>query len=153
MTTDIRRLMMPALLLSVAAALLVGCVGTVAERPQGGGEPVRVRLGQEVKLRAGGGAVVEGEGLRVRFDSVANDSRCPEGVTCVWAGNAEVLIEAEADGVTAVMKLNTHGGDNFPKQGRHRQYVVELVGLSPRPVEGSGTKAADYEVTLVIRKV
>lgn len=152
MTIDLQRLLMPSLLLSVAAALLVGCGGAVAERPGGGSGPVRARLGQEFKLRAGGRAEVEGEGLRVMFASVANDSRCPEGVACVWAGNAEVLVEAEGGG-RAVLRLNTHGGDNYPKERRHGQYTVRLVALSPHPAKGRETKAADYEVTLVIRKV
>lgn len=152
MTTDVLRLTTPALLLSVAAGLLVGCLGTVTKHPQGGGEPVRVRTGEEFKLRAGGRAALEGEGFGVRFDSVANDSRCPTGVTCVWAGNAEVLIEAESGGAPAVMKLNTHGGENYPKEARHRQYVVTLVALTPHPAKDTRTKAADYEATLVIRK-
>jgi hypothetical protein len=153
MATGIPRLIMPASLLFVAAAFTISCAGAVADRPRGGGKPVGVRLGQEFKLRAGGRAAVEGEGLKVRFDSVTSDSRCPEGVTCVWAGNAEVLIEAEAGGGPAVIRLNTHGGDNYPKERRHRQYAVGLVGLSPHPARGIETKATDYEVTLVIRKV
>lgn len=150
--TDVTRLMVPSLLFSVAAGLLVGCLGAVTKHPQGGGEPASVRTGQEFKLRAGGRAVLEGEGLKVRFDSVAGDSRCPTGVTCVWAGNAEVLVEADSGGGPAVLRLNTHGGENYPKEARHRQYVVVLVGLTPHPAKDARTKAADYEATLVIRK-
>ena len=154
MTNDVLRLMVPSLLLPVAAALLAGCLGTLAASPRdGGGKSARVRLGREFKLRVGGKAVVKGEGLRVRFDSVENDSRCPQDVACVWAGNAEVLIEAEAGGSRELLKLNTHGGENYPKQVRHRQYVCELVALNPKPASGRETKAADYEVTLIIRKV
>ena len=152
MTTDIPRSMTFSLLLSAGAALLLGCFGSVAGRPPEGGKPVRVRLGQEFTLRVGQQAAVEGEGLRVRFASVVNDSRCPTGVTCVWAGNAEVLIEAEAGGSTAGLKLNTHGGANFPKEVRHRQYSVGLVALNPRPRGSGRLKAADYVATLVIRK-
>ena len=152
MTTEVTRLTMPSLLLFVAAALLPGCLGTATEHSQEGGEPVRVRLRQEFTLRVGQRAAVEGDGLRVRFASVANDSRCPADVTCVWAGNAEVLIEAEAGGGRANLKLNTHGGDGFPKESRHQQYSVGLVALSPHPRTDSETKATDYVATLVIRK-
>lgn len=132
--------------------MLLSCLGPINEQPQEGGEQVSVRLGQEFKLRVGQRAEVEGERLRVRVASVANDSRCPEGVTCVWAGNAEVLVEAEAGGSRAVLGLNTHGGADYPKEGRHRQYGVGLVALDPRPGRGGEIKEADYVATLVIRK-
>ena len=113
---------------------------------------MRARLGQEFKLRVGQRAAVEGEGFSVRVASVASDSRCPADVTCVWAGNAEVLIEAEAGGSREGLRLNTHGGDEFPKEARHKQYSVGLVALTPHPRTDSKAKAADYVATLVIRK-
>lgn len=70
----------------------------------------------------------------------------------MWAGNAEVLIEAEASRSRASLKLNTHGGANFPKEGRHQQYSVELVALGSHARKNSGKKATDYVATLVIRK-
>ncbi|HEX8719622.1 MAG TPA: hypothetical protein VF736_03180 [Pyrinomonadaceae bacterium] len=152
MTTDVPRLMTRSPLIPLAVALLLGCSGTAAGRPRGEG-PARVRPGQEFRLRVGQRAAVKGGRFGVRFASVANDSRCPPAVTCVWAGNAEVRVEAEAGGATAVLKLNTHGGDAYPKEARHGRYVVALVGLSPQPARGGGAKAADYVVTLVIRKV
>jgi hypothetical protein len=113
---------------------------------------VRVLLAREFKLQVGQRAAVEGEDFRIRFASVANDSRCPADVNCVWAGNAEVQIEAEAGGSRKALKLNTHGGDRFPKESRHKQYTVGLVALSPHPRTDRKTKATDYVATLVIRK-
>jgi hypothetical protein len=150
--TEVTRLTMPTLLLFVAAALLPGCPSTTTEHSQEGDEPVRVLLAREFKLRVGQRAAVEGEGLRIRFASVANDSRCPADVTCVWAGNAEVLIEAESGGSREGLKLNTHGGAKFPKESRHKQYSVGLVALSPHPRTDRKTKATGYVATLVIRK-
>jgi hypothetical protein len=48
--------------------------------------------------------------------------------------------------------LNTLGGAKFPKEGRHKQYIVELVALGPNSRKNSGKKATDYVATLVIRK-
>ena len=152
MMTGVPRSMMLFLLLSVAVALPLGCLGPVTERPHDGDEPVGVRLGQEFNLRIGQQAAVGAEGVRVRFASVVNDSRCPVDATCVWAGNAEVLIEAVANGSSAGLKLNTHGGANLPKEGRHQRYSVVLVALGPQPRRDSGIKATDYVATLVIRK-
>ena len=140
------------LLLSVTLALLRTCPGPPTEGPHEKGGPVRARLGQEFNLRVGQQAAVEGMGFRIRFASVVNDSRCPTDVTCVWAGNAEVLIAAEASGSSASLKLNTQGGDNFPNEGKHQQYIVRLVGLSPHPRKNGEIKATDYVATLMIRK-
>lgn len=140
------------LLLSVATVLLLIYPSSLMGRPPAAGKPVRVRLGQEFNLRVGQQAVVEGGRFKVRFVSVVNDSRCPADVTCVWAGNAEVLIEAEAGRRRARLKLNTHGGANFPQEGRHQQYTVELVALDSQARKNSGKKATDYVTTLVICK-
>ncbi|MDT5293210.1 MAG: hypothetical protein QOJ76_90, partial [Acidobacteriota bacterium] len=51
------------------------------------------RVGREFKIKVGRQVTLKGDGLRVRFVAVGNDSRCPEGVTCVWAGDAEVMLE------------------------------------------------------------
>jgi hypothetical protein len=152
MTTWFPRSTMLFRLLSVAAVLLLGCPSSLMGRSPAAGKPVRVRLGQEFNLRVGQQAEVEGGRFRVRFASVVNDSRCPPDVTCVWAGNAEVLIEAEAGRSRARLKLNTQDGVNFPKERRHQQYSVELVELSSHSRKNSGKKATDYVATLVIRK-
>lgn len=150
MTTDVTRLTTLSVLLFAGAALLFvfPCAATARQREK----TTNVGLGREFTLRAGQRAVLNGAGLRVRFDSVANDSRCPAGVTCVWAGNAEVLVEAESGGRRAVLKLNTHGGPDLPKEARHGRYVVVLVALKPSPRPSGRVKAADYAATLLIRR-
>ena len=150
MTTYILRSMNLSLLV-LLVILPAGCPGHLTGRPPETNEP-RVRLGQEFRLHVGQRATVDGERFSLRFVSVANDSRCPADVTCVWAGNAEVLVEANAGGSTASLKLNTLGGDKFPKDGKHQHYTVGLVGLSPLPRKDSRIKTTDYEATLVIRK-
>lgn len=137
-------------LLCVGTAALLGCARATPEGSQGDGEAVRVTLGQEFELRVGQRAAVEGEGFTVRFDSVANDSRCPTDVDCVWAGNAEVMIEVAGDGDPARLMLNTHGGEQYPTEARHGPYTVALVALSPLPSGDSPVAAEEYMATLVV---
>lgn len=47
---------------------------------------VTLALGQQV--------FVKDQQLNISFDKVANDSRCPAKVQCIWAGNATVTITA-----------------------------------------------------------
>ena len=155
MTTDISSAIIFFLLFSVT--LLLGCLDPATERargehPQERSEPVRARVGQEFDLRIGQQAMIEGEDFSVRFAAVVRDSRCPEDVACVWAGNAEVLIEAEAGGSPAGVKLNTHGGAEYPQEGRHQQYSLRLVALRPHPRTDRAIRARDYAATLLIRK-
>ncbi len=37
------------------------------------------------------------KGYHLKLKSVFDDSRCPEGVTCVWAGEVSVIIEVYKD--------------------------------------------------------
>ena len=50
------------------------------------------RSDQPFDLRAGQSAVVPG-GLKVTFDRVVSDSRCPIDAICVWAGEAVIALK------------------------------------------------------------
>ena len=107
-------------------------------------------LGQEFDVRVGQWVTIEGERLRVTFDRVAEDSRCPEGVQCVWAGNAKVVLRlSKARKRASTLSLNT-GLD--PKQGAYRGYEVKLVKLDPYPKEGKQIRRRDYVATLVVSR-
>ena len=51
-----------------------------------------VPLKQEFDLKLGQSAVAGDERLKINFVSVVEDSRCPEGATCIWAGNAKIAL-------------------------------------------------------------
>ena len=107
-------------------------------------------LGQEFDIRVGQWVTIEGERLRVTFDRVAEDSRCPEGVQCVWAGNAKVMLRlSKARRRSSTMTLNT-GTD--PKQAAYRGYEVRLVKLEPYPKEKRRIRRRDYAATLVVER-
>jgi hypothetical protein len=112
------------------------------------------RVGREFKIKAGRTVTLKGEGLRLRFVRVAADSRCPEGVECVWAGNAEVLIEVGAKNGRrkSVLRLNTNASPERPAEVKYGRYTVKLVELSPYPREGRRLAAGAYTVTLLVVK-
>ncbi|MCX7551436.1 hypothetical protein [Xanthomarina sp. F2636L] len=43
------------------------------------------------------GKTYQVEDVQIKFSDVLSDSRCPEDVTCIWAGEAIVLIEILKD--------------------------------------------------------
>ena len=134
------------LVLRYCAALLL-IFASIAAQP---GERVIV-LDQEFKLKIGESAKAPRDGLKVHFDSVSEDSRCPKGVTCVWAGNAKILLKVETDTEKrANVELNTNIN---PKTSRYLEYELSLKELKPYPESNATIKSSDYEVTLTVRKV
>jgi hypothetical protein len=112
------------------------------------------RVGREFKIKVGRTLTFKGEVLRLRFARVASDSRCPTGVECVWAGNAEVLIEASAGGARGkrTLSLNTNAGQERAAEGTYGRYTVKLVGLSPYPRSGRKIRPGEYTATLLVSK-
>jgi hypothetical protein len=109
-----------------------------------------VLLDREFKLRVGQEALVRPGGLKVRFGAVLEDSRCPEGVDCIWAGNARIAARLSgAGGKSASVELNS---DIEPRQQSYMGYEVKLLDLAPRPRQGEKVDAKSYVATLVVKR-
>jgi hypothetical protein len=108
-------------------------------------------LEREFKIKYSQELTVKGQGLKVKFDSLLEDSRCPTDVKCVWEGDAKILISVRrASAKESKMELHTNG--RFSQAGKYRQYVIKLVTLSPYPRTSVKTKQSDYVATLLIKK-
>lgn len=107
---------------------------------------VRAALGDTVAVDVGATARFEAAGVSVTFVAVASDSRCPLKVTCVWHGDGEVVLDLRGDGTERRVVLHI-GVD--PRSTEFGGVVIELVGLSPEPVDGPLTDSTTYRVVLV----
>ncbi|HEX8693080.1 MAG TPA: hypothetical protein VF746_11710 [Longimicrobium sp.] len=132
---------------SLAAAALALALAA-CPRPYPSTQPrVPARLGEEVALAPGQTAGVEGERLAVSFLRVAEDSRCPQGVQCVRAGEAKVELELRVDDRVEGVVLAT---PVEPRSAALGPYRVHLVRLDPLPTrEGPPER---YTATLRIEK-
>jgi hypothetical protein len=109
-----------------------------------------ILLGQEFELKINQEAVIEGEALAVVFESVVEDSRCPEGVDCIWSGNAKIRIRSSKQKHTpAPIELNTDVG---PKSSSYLDYEIKLVALKPRPKADKPVQPNEYKAALIITK-
>jgi len=84
--------------------------------------------------------------LLVRFDRVVEDSRCPTGVTCVWAGRAVVEIAVSLEDSEAPersFELEV-GGEPAEVYG----WRLAAVRLDPHPRADEPTATADYRLAL-----
>lgn len=75
------------------------------------------------------------ERLVVRFGRVLSDSRCPEHVQCVWAGEVAVLLtySGEASGELALTLPASEGASASGDVARLR---IVLLELTPYPSHG-----------------
>jgi hypothetical protein len=131
------------------ASVYAGC--------NGGAAPVSiptgpsVALGQEFTLGPGQSVSLAEGALSVRFERVTEDSRCPQGVNCVWEGDAVVAIVASRAGASGQHQLHTSG--RFARQATEGPYRIELLKLEPVPAEGTQVPPSQYAATLrVVRE-
>src|SRR5688572_4335096 len=132
--------------LAFLLAALVGCSTTPGEPTPGQTNAATVAIGDTFSLRAGETAQVEGTQVQVAFKRVENDSRCPQDVTCVWAGDALVQLEV-AVARTAWVPVPLHTTLEPRKAGQFG-YTFELVGLSPQPTSSQAIPAGNYTASL-----
>lgn len=108
----------------------------------------------EVTLRPGQATAVASTPLRVGFERVASDSRCPADALCIQSGDALVVFRVSVDGRNgAEINLRTRGGttgDNLTAVVAG--YELSIAGLQPYPISTSPIEPGDYRVTLVVER-
>ena len=132
------------------AFTLAGCGSAAPGAPPD--NPV-ITLGQEFRVAAGHTATLSPDNLRVVFNGVGEDSRCPSGVQCAWAGRAIVQISvypglAKAVGYNLIMGSSKQGDDT----ASFGLYVIRARALYPVPTDGAATRPGDYVATLLLTK-
>ena len=94
-------------------------------------------------------AALGGFDVSLTFEAVREDSRCPIGVSCVWAGDAVVAITVDDTGGDAEA-IELHTNARFDLEAAIDGHIVRLVELSPTPRRGSTIPVDRYEATLVV---
>lgn len=103
--------------------------------------------------------------LQVRFDETVSfhdlelrlleisDSRCPTGVTCVWAGEARVTLQVSrvthTGKETVELQINLNGRGK-PATATSFGYVIEILDVDPYPKNEVTPARSDYLVKIGI---
>ena len=127
---------MKTLLLALVAILSIGTT-TIASpnRPE-------TFKRETFSLRYGNQRTIARGELTIRFVTVMEDSRCPIGVNCVWAGNAKIKVRVtDRRGRSKVMELNTSGE---PRGGQFGRVTINLVNLTPQPRQNAKPARSRY---------
>ena len=106
-------------LATVAACTIVSATGGNGGRVIDDGQKFAMHLGEQVTL---------GDHSTLRYVRVTNDSRCPPGVKCIWAGDAEVAFQWTATNAAA-QAFGLHTGTD-PKQQIVGERHLTLLSLA-----------------------
>ena len=82
------------------------------------------------------------------FDSLAHDSRCPTGATCVWEGNAKIGLSLFQDDERHAFALNTH--TRYQTDTTLATFSISVLDLTPYPHVDSTYKAEQYAVQIFV---
>lgn len=93
--------------------------------------------------------------IELRFVKVISDSRCPKNVTCVWAGEAVVLVDVYKKGKFFEQKKLSFSPTSYLKEELTRLFVSKKLRISglnilPYPEYRSKIKTEDYYIQVVI---
>ncbi|MGW5744318.1 hypothetical protein [Amycolatopsis sp. NPDC003861] len=121
------------------AVVTVGAGSSVAAGQPAVGGPasplspstVSAPAGQDVTLRLGQEAAVQGKDLTVRFTRVVADSRCRPGMQCFWQGEATLafLLKEPGRGESTTAELHS-GPRTGPQATSFAASRIELVSVS-----------------------
>ena len=123
-----------------------------------GGDPVGVSpepsivvaVAEEFLLAPGETARLPEGTLRVRFDEVTEDSRCPRDVACPWQGRALVALTVHTEAGAEQVRLEVTAPARSETIGR---YKVELLSLFPEPVSTRPIPPNEYRINLRVLEI
>ena len=95
------------------------------------------------------------EGFQLVLKVVVSDSRCPEGVTCFWAGEVSAIVSVYKDlkwiEDTALVFSMKNEEDNkkwFSKYLPEKQKKIKSIGVVPYPKEGRKIDPEEYSLKI-----
>lgn len=103
------------------------------------------KIGESFEMKVGESVTIRDEQLSLQFDSVPEDSRCPPGRVCIWAGNAVVVLKFP----DSKESLNTY---SEPREIIKGLYKITLLSLSPYPNGAYPISQDTYVAQLVVNR-
>ncbi len=121
--------------IAFSALVLLAC-GSSPEDPREA--TLTARFGQTI--------TIPGTNTQVTYADVS-DSRCPATVTCVWAGDAAVLLQSGNDNVT--LHTNPTSG---PASAQLQGWTVTLIAVQPERTTTEPPAKTEYRAGLRFRR-
>jgi ABC-type glycerol-3-phosphate transport system substrate-binding protein len=129
------------------ATLLAAC-GPQAEAPTDTKPaPTVSMVGDTAILELPVGKSANNGDITVTFDGVSEDSRCPEDVQCVWAGNGAIRLTLEGGDEMEVVIVNS---TLQPREVSFFGYVIGFRDLTPYPATTEPSDPGAYVATISV---
>jgi len=120
----------------------------------------------EISLKNSGDIIYLNEGenkfikefqTNVTFKNIAEDSRCPQGTQCIWAGVAVANVEfMSTTSRPMILQLSTAevNGKNYHKTQSFNGSNITLKEVTPYPTSQEGAKSLSgkYKIGIIISK-
>lgn len=128
------------------SALLFGCPKKQAPNPTFEiGKIFTIMQGQTMQTADGN--------LKIRFEEVTGDSRCPAGVQCVWAGRVDATFTFTQGSANQTLQLSSgslnKGGSN---SATVNGFKIDLEGMEPGKKADGEIEQKNYKATLVVKQ-
>lgn len=96
-------------------------------------------------IEQGKSAKIPNSSISLSFNNIEEDSRCPEGMTCVWEGIAILNMEAKSADETKSFQIATKdfASKNALKSFKYKGYKLTLQNLTAP--NGTETATIRYE--------
>ncbi|MEM1359284.1 MAG: hypothetical protein AAGF89_13835 [Bacteroidota bacterium] len=128
--------------------ILNNCTAKVAETSAKSGKVISVAFDQSEELAPGQSLSVGKNTAAFTFLRVVSDSRCPQGVNCVRAGEAVVQLQrGTAAPEEVIIDTDPKNLVTLPIEGGK----VRLLALDPYPVARVETTPAAYRLRVVVK--
>jgi hypothetical protein len=110
-------------------------------------QPDRVPKDEPFDLRIGE-SVITTDDMRIRFDAVRSDSRCPMDAICVRAGEAVIALTLSRAGEVPIgRELDTTPARS---SATFLNFTITLSSLQPYPRSDRQIRPEDYVATLIV---
>lgn len=95
--------------------------------------------------------------MNVTFKNIAEDSRCPQGTQCVWAGVAVANVElmsTTSRPMTFQFSTTEVKGKDYHKMQSFNGYTISLKEITPHPTSENSAKSLSgkYRIGIEISK-
>jgi len=113
---------------------------------------IQATLDKEFSLSIGQTAEIKSEQLILQFEGIQEDSRCPEGATCFWAGRVISTLLITDNGLTSRIMLTEPRPTDQPDANTYKQYSFTSK-VQPYPELGKQISKDDYRLFLTVKNI
>jgi len=112
---------------------------------------------ERIDLSEGQQKILKEYPLQIKFNRIVEESRCPKGIDCIWAGVAVAEIEiTEKTEKPILLNLATMGlqARSYQKSANIKGYTVALENVAPYPTAELGGQdlKGNYKIVITVQK-